>query len=344
MIRVKRLICFGLLLALLTAPVVMAVPDAETSANEIAAETEEATIDTTHLEAMLTAARDGSNGAGAEAAWNRQIQAEDLRADETTFFETEDTPYEITVAIADYLVAMGITELDGQVLQFQIVASSLNLREGPAREYARIGSFAHGTVVTSLGQRTDGWLEVTDGELVGWTSAIHLAPFDGTPAPVWVEPVTQTQGGGSGSPGSPGGSGSGTTTNVSPTNHTQDDLFWLALTIQIEAGSDGCCDRHQRLVGEVVLNRVAHHAFPSSTIHGIVHQAGQYPWAARGVRVPISDRALANAQWLLNGNRISGNPNLVFQAQFPQGRGGTFETIHCSLLGTTTWFGIWAPH
>lgn len=366
MIRAKRLLCLVLLFALLAGPVALAttVSETEAPAEEAALEVEESSIYTTYLAAVLAAVRDGSPEAlaEAEAVWTRQV--EELETAEVDFFETEETPYALAVAIADYLIEMGVTELDGEPLQLRIVASSLNLREGPEREYERIGSFKHGTIVTFLGSNEDGWLHITDGELVGWVSALHLAPFDGTPTPTWSDVPPGSVGSGtpagtntdasdhnsnagnsgsnnnasaSGNSSNTGGNGSAGTAPAA--NHSQDDLFWLALTIQIEAGSNWLCDKHQRLVGEVVLNRVAHPRFPPTTIHGVVHQPGQYPWAARGVRVAISDRAWANAQWLLNGNRVANNPNLVFQAQFPQGS-STFTTIHCSILNTTTYFGI----
>ena len=332
MTRMKRLICFSLILILLAGTFAIAAPADEDNLLE-----GETTLNTAHLEAMLDAARDGSAmalaaGSAAETAWNQQIAAEELDANATNFFEeTEGTPAELAVEIAAYLVALGVTELDGDPVQFRIVASSKNVRAGPAREYERLGSFPNGTIVTFLGSSVNGWVNVTDGELIGWCSAIHLAPFDGTPAPNWSDPANITR------PGN--GNSNGTVANyvAPPVDHTQDDLFWLALTIMIEAGSDWMCDEHQRMVGNVVLNRVAHSAFPPTTIHGIVHQRGQYPWAARGVRIPISDRAWANAQWLLDGGRVA-PPNVVFQSQVRQGD-GTFATFHCATLGTTHFFG-----
>jgi len=277
----------------------------------------EDTIDIAHLAAMLTAARDGSaaalaEGAQAEANWNTQITGSDLA--QTAFFETEDPAEQIAVAIANYLVGMGITEVDGQPVQFRIVASSKNLRSGPEREYDRVGSIAHGTVVTALGRDEGGWIRVTDGEHTGWGTAIHLAPHDGSPAPNWAD----------GTPGGGGNRGSVATTEVTPST-TRDDLFWLALAIELEAGSNWICDEHQLFVGNVVLNRVAHPRFAPTTIHGVVSQRGQYPWYARGVRGPISDRAWANAQRLLNGERFLPY-NVVFQAQFFQGD-GTYRFI-----------------
>ena len=337
MTRVRRLICFGLILALLTGPIVLAYPETEALEQEAATEgyyieaVAEETSDLAYLEAMLTAARDGSaaalaRGAEAETARNQKIQVGAIDAAETAFFTTADAPAQIAVAIADYLVALGITELGGAPIQFRIVASSKNLREGPERDYERVGSFAHGTIVTSLGRSANGWLKVTDGEIAGWGTAIHLAPVDGSPAPIWIDPPNSSRPGGALVP-----------EVVDPIDHTQDDLFWLALTIQIEAGSDWLCDEHQLMVGNVVLNRVAHYRFPPTTIHGIVHQRGQYPWAANRVRVPISDRAWANAQRLLDGERVA-PPNVVFQSQARQGD-GTFATFHCTILGTTHFFG-----
>ena len=321
----RRLICLGLALVLLVGSVTLAAPDSELPEDETNETTQ---IDTTHLETMLIAARDGSEealaeGALAEAARNQQVETE------TTFFDEDAASAERAVAIAEYLVAMGITELDGEPLQFMIVASSKNLRAGPDRDYDRVGSFANGTIVTFLGNSVNGWLKVTDGTLSGWCSAIHLAPFDGTPAPNWSDPANMT--------GPSGGNDSISNYVAPPVDHTRDDLFWLALTIQIEAGSDWLCDEHQRMVGNVVLNRVGHSAFPPTTIHGVVHQRGQYPWAGRGVRVPISDRAMNNAQWLLDGGRVA-PPNVVFQSQVRQGD-GTFTSFHCSVLNTTHFFG-----
>ena len=336
MIRMKRLICFSLILALLAGPVALALPNAEALEDARAAGVEmnmEATLDVTHLETMMAAARDGSSaalamGAEAQAAWNQKIQDSGLDFAETAFFETDKAPAEIAVAIAEYLVDIGVTELDGAPVQFRIVASSKNLRSGPDREYERVGSFPSGTIVTSLGRSENGWLQVTDGELTGWATAIHMAPYDGTPAPNWFDPSNITR---------PGVGGNDGNYVAPPIDHTQDELFWLALTIMLEAGSDWICDEHQRMVGNVVLNRVEHYRFPPTTIHGIVHQPGQYPWAANRVRIPISERAWANAQWLLDGGRVL-PPNVVFQAQFRQGD-GTFATFHCDILGTTHFFG-----
>jgi len=317
----KRFVCLILLLALLAGPFALAFPEAELTA---ATYEYEAGKDITHLETMLAAAQDGSyealaRGAEAEAAWNQQIRELGLVASETAFFETSEMSAELAVAIARYLINLGITEVDNKAVQFRIVASSLNLRVGPDRDYERIGSFPHGTIVTFLGQSESGWHSVTDGTLVGWVSAIHLAPFDGTPTPNWGDSV----------PGQ-GGGGAIATSIVPPMEHTETDLFWLALAIELEAGSSWLCDEHQLLVGNVVLNRVGHPRFPN-TIYTVLHQPGQYPWAEQQVRVPISDRAWANAQRLIDGERFLPY-NVVFQAQFFQGD-GTYRYIAPHFFG-----------
>ena len=324
MTRVKRLICFGLLLALLAGPIALAFPEGTEAASETeeAATQENSVAGDTLLATMLIAAREGTPAAlaeGADAEVARNLTLSEQGLPETAFFGSYETSLQTTVAIADYMVAMGITEVEGEPVQFRIVASSKNLRAAPDREYERVGSIPHGTIVTFLGRSVNGWLKVTDGTLSGWGTAIHLAPFDGTTAPIWWTPGSTIAG-----------------EIVPMPDATHDDLFWLALTIELEAGSAWLTDEHQLLVGNVVLNRVAHPRFPS-TIFDVIHQPGQYPWAAPGVRVPISDRAWANAERLMAGERFA-PPNVVFQAKFTQGD-GTFAYFHCSVLENTTFFG-----
>ena len=319
----KKLICFMLILALSISSVALANP--ATSEDETAAGP---SFSTAHLASMLQAAADGSAGAlsigaAAEAQWNQQILSEELDARETSFFESEDTAEEIAVAIAAYLINMGIAEVNGAPIQFTVVAPSKQVREGPSMDATPLGSFPFGTIVTVLEHGDSSWLRVTDGETTGWCTDMYLAPFDGSQA---IVPPNRFAINGEG----PGQGG------VPFDNPTYDDLFWLALVIQMEAGSNWLTDEHQLKVGNVVLNRVAHPDFPN-TIHGVLHQPGQYCFIIRGVRQQPSERAFANAQRLLNGERPL-PANVVFQAEFPQGS-GTHATIHCPVLGTTTFFG-----
>ena len=112
-----------------------------------------------------------------------------------------------------------------------------------------------------------------------------------------------------------------------PMAHTQDDLWWLALVIHLEAGSNWLTDEHQLKVGNVVLNRVASNRFAGTTIHAILHQPGQYPWATNSSHPQPSERAIRNAQRLLDGERFLPS-NVIWQANFRQGS-ACYSIIHC---------------
>jgi len=343
--RVRRLICFGLLLALLGAPIALAVgSEADTYEYETKPQ-----VNLTYITQMMQAAMNGeadfmTEGREAEARWNQKLAASAYEFEETAFFELYETAEEIAVAIASYLVANGITGLNGEPLQLRIVASSKNLRAGPESSYDRVGAFPHGTVVTLLGRDDDGWLHVTDGTLTGWCTAIHLAPFDGSQviilpvvaATPTILPSEIPQTPGQNDNETPGAGGEQDAPAPPAQGDRYDDLYWLALAIQHEAGSDWLCDEHQLWVGNVVLNRVAHYAFPSWSVFEVVHQPGQYPWAGHAwSHIPISERAFANAQRLLNGERFA-PANVVWQAQFPQGE--NVRTFTCSVTGNVHFF------
>jgi len=353
--RVRQLICFSLLLALLGAPLALAV-EGETAGTYGYEAYETARPDLTYIIQMMEIATEGdayffqmlAEGREAEARWNQVLASGEWDWEETAFFEYYDVPArEIVAAIASYLVANGIIELNGEPLQFRISASSQIIRSGPERAYERIGSFPHGRIVTALGRAENGWLYVTDGEYTGWCAPIHLAPFDGNrlhdlptvgEAPSIMperdpeapsinqisNPNCQISNPPAPAPAAP------------IAGNADDNLFWLALAIQHEAGSDWLCDEHQLWVGNVVLNRVASPLFRPDTIFGVLHQPGQYPWATRTWdRSFVSERAFANAQRLLNGERFA-PPEVVFQAQFVQGV--TVRTFTCSVSGNTHFF------
>ena len=329
MTKAKRLLSLGLLLLILVSTVAYAT----------ATEEEDVDIDTTYLIGMLEAARTGDDeamvrGLELQAAWNQKVSEDsDLNLQAANFFEEYECNTQLLVALTNYIVAAGITEIDGNPLQYRIVASSKNLRLGPGRNYETTHAFPHGTVVTYIASNQNGWIKITDGTYTGWGSAMHLAPYDGTRVPVISIPGTITVS----DDGQVSVSG-GVTTNVAPAepvDHTRDDLFWLALTIEMEAGSNWLSDEHQLLVGTVVMNRVDHHRFPN-TIHGVVHQHGQYAFIMSGARRPISDRAWANAERLMNGERFA-PANVVFQAEFRQGS-GIHVSIRCDILNNTTYF------
>lgn len=98
----------------------------------------------------------------------------------------------------------------------------------------------------------------------------------------------------------------------------QEEVELLAHLIEGEAGNQE--DECQRAVGNVVMNRIESDKFPDS-IKEVIYQKGQYActWDGNFEKTP-SERAYANARWLLEGNRILPD-NVVFQSQFEQGSG-----------------------
>ena len=108
--------------------------------------------------------------------------------------------------------------------------------------------------------------------------------------------------------------------------YTEEDLELLACVIYCEAGGDETSDETRRMVGEVVLNRVADPRFPSSIL-GVLTQRGQYGlfwktgvvWPGRASREPEAvERAYACARLVLEGERLLPE-DVIFQAEFVQG-------------------------
>jgi len=328
----RRIVCFCLLLVLIATPIASATVDI--SSINLSRLTYEEGVD--YLAIMLAACVDGSDealleGAKAELQRNLKIESQELDYASTAFFTTYETADEIAVAIAAHMIALEVTTVEDHPVQFRVVAASKNIRYGPEAEYERVGVFTYGTVVTFLENGVEGWVRITDGETTGWSRDIFLAPYEGgrptiipTPAAIANNTVPPP-------PQAPSVGGEAVSSH-------HDDLFWLALTIMHEAGSNWLSDEHQLMVGNVVLNRVAHPEFPN-TISGVVQQRGQYAFVGKAgwMSIDISERAFANAQRLLNGERFL-PPNVIFQAEFRQGS-GTHHTIFCPTLGSTTFFG-----
>ena len=108
--------------------------------------------------------------------------------------------------------------------------------------------------------------------------------------------------------------------------YTEEELELLACVIYCEAGGDEASDETRRMVGEVVLNRVADPRFPSSIL-GVLTQRGQYGlfwktgvvWPGRASREPEAvERAYACARLVLEGERLLPE-DVIFQAEFIQG-------------------------
>lgn len=110
------------------------------------------------------------------------------------------------------------------------------------------------------------------------------------------------------------------------TAYTDEELELLACAIYCEAGGDACTDETRRMVGEVILNRVADPRFPD-TIEGVLTQKSQYGrfhwtgvvWPSRAAHEPEAvERAYRCAEAVLTEPRLLPE-DVVFQAEFVQG-------------------------
>lgn len=117
--------------------------------------------------------------------------------------------------------------------------------------------------------------------------------------------------------------------------YSDEDLRILATVIYYEAGN--CPDRHQQLVAQVVLNRVADSRFPS-TVKAVVMQPRQYAAWYVTARPQISQRCYDNARLALEG-KVNCPKNVIYQAQFRQGK-GTYEVskVDTGWWRSTTYF------
>lgn len=102
---------------------------------------------------------------------------------------------------------------------------------------------------------------------------------------------------------------------------TDNDLHMLAAVIYYEAGSDECTDRHQQLVGQVVVNRMYSTEFPN-TIYDVITQPMQYGTCSMVLNNmgtdAIPQRCYDNALAVLN-NDVDCPSDIVWQAGFIQG-------------------------
>jgi len=258
-----------------------------------------------YMNIMLDASDAGSDEAlqvGTIAELKRNLKITDLQLHygTTTFFQDYETAEEISSALSAYVATLQDC--------YVVTATSLNCRQGPGSSYQKVGAFSRGTTVTYLGE--DGsWYQVTDGTITGWVYAAYLQAYSAYTVCAY-------------------------TTAAAATSYSDEDLYWLAVAINMEAGSSWLSDTHQLLVGNVILNRVASSSYPN-TVYDVIHQKGQYPWAARGYSEP-TERALENARRLLNGERFCPD-NVVYQSTVTQGS-GTYTSIYDATLGTTTYF------
>ena len=205
---------------------------------------------------------------------------------------------------------LGLPTQEDQITCY-ITTENLICREKADINSTAVCSFNDDTELVLLGKSEDGnWCEVTDGTEIGWCSAAYVSLSS-------EESLTSSY-------------------NVAPVfDYTDEDLYWLAVAIQYEAGCSWLSDEHQLMVGNVVINRVASSRFKGTTIYEIISSPGQYDWSTLSSCTP-SKRAYTNAKKLLDGERYLPS-NVVFQAEFKQGS-GVYTSIYDQTLNTTTYF------
>ena len=118
--------------------------------------------------------------------------------------------------------------------------------------------------------------------------------------------------------------------------YTQEDLDLLARVIYAEVGCSWIPDWVQRMVGSVVLNRVASDYYPD-TIREVVYQPGQYAptWDGSIHKIPDA-RAVANARYVLENGSVCPE-NVVGQNSIVTGS-GVYTSYEDPILGTTVYF------
>lgn len=113
-----------------------------------------------------------------------------------------------------------------------------------------------------------------------------------------------------------------------PEPYTDEELELLACVIYCEAGSDSIANETRRMVGEVVLNRVASEQYPD-TIKEVLTQKGQYGrfywtgvvWpsrACKSVEAHAVERAYECAAACFTEDRLLPT-DTIYQAGFVQG-------------------------
>lgn len=110
--------------------------------------------------------------------------------------------------------------------------------------------------------------------------------------------------------------------------YTAAELEMLALVIYQEAGGDACSDETRRMVGTVVMNRIADNRYPN-TMQEVITQKAQYGrlywtglvWPQRASNPEEThavQRAYTIAEEILQGVRALPE-DVIYQAEFEQG-------------------------
>lgn len=110
--------------------------------------------------------------------------------------------------------------------------------------------------------------------------------------------------------------------------YTAAELDMLALVIYQEAGGDACSDETRKMVGTVVMNRIADNRYPN-TMYEVLTQRAQYgrlhwtglvwPERANNPEETLAvERAYTIAKQILLGDRALPE-DVIYQAEFVQG-------------------------
>ena len=127
------------------------------------------------------------------------------------------------------------------------------------------------------------------------------------------------------------------TTTTQAADYSENDVLLLARVINAEAGP-ACSIEHNQLVGCVVMNRVHDPRFPN-TISGVVYQRGQYACVGtKNFNAYPSQVALNAARYVLSGKAYCPK-DVVFQAEFRQGK-GVYKVckVNTKWYSSTTYF------
>ena len=115
----------------------------------------------------------------------------------------------------------------------------------------------------------------------------------------------------------------------------EEDIDLMTRLVYAEAGSSWLPDELQLHVGSVILNRIANDCFPD-TLYDVVYQKGQYaPMWTGAINNTPDERTIANVMWLIENGSIS-PINVVWQAEFKQGK-TVYWSYYNEVSGSTTY-------
>ena len=114
------------------------------------------------------------------------------------------------------------------------------------------------------------------------------------------------------------------------------ETHWLAMALERESGVDWP-DWAVIMIGDVIMHRVASPSYPN-TVKEVLLDPGQYsPFFDPFEPFMPEERYVELAERVLNGESYLTDPDILYQALFPQGS-ATVVTYYDEALGTTTYF------